>query len=156
VRTALILILSLFTANICEAGPTKEITKGYVQNDEGEKCWYTQKFIDDVIYFSKKHTQNIGVITFDDPSCMSDNGLGLSAHKMMINNVISRWYSHDDANFQTNADELFSSSRLQIKGQCMQSKTYGMIGVLLDYKIEEDSIIQVTHSSSMGGCKNDL
>lgn len=150
-----VFLLTLVMTNVCHAAPQKSLKRGFIKNDQGEKCWYGQEYKEQVVYFTEKHTQNIGVMTFDDPDCMSDKGLGLDANKMVINNVISRWYSHSDANFKTHPSELYSGSRLQIKGQCMQSETYSIIGILLDYKIENDSITQVVHGSSVGACMND-
>lgn len=149
------MMFTLLIANICMAGPAKDLKRGFVKNDQGEKCWYNQEFRDGVVYFTKKNTQNVGVMIFDNPNCMSDKGLGLDTNKRMINNIVSRWYSHSDANFQTHPSELYSGSRFQIKGQCMQSKTYSIIGILLDYKIENDSITQVVHGSSVGACTSD-
>ena len=85
---------------------------------------------------------------------MSDKGLGLDVNKMMINNIISRWYSHRDAKFQTRVSEMFNGSLMQKKGKCIQSKTYPLIGITVDYLIENNSITGVIHGSSIQGCKN--
>lgn len=71
---------------------------------------------------------------------------------MMINNLISKWYSHSDARFKTHATDLYPTSAMQIKGYCMQSTTYPMVGVLIDYEIKNNSIVKVVHSSSVGEC----
>ena len=84
---------------------------------------------------------------------MSDNGLSLDINKMMINNIISYWYSHSDAKFQTHVSEMFNGSLMQKKGKCIQSKTYPLIGVMVDYFIENNSITGVIHGSSIQGCK---
>jgi hypothetical protein len=93
-------------------------------------------------------------MTFDDPSCMSDSSLGLDVNKIMINNMITRKYSHSDVKFMTRVGDMRSGSTLQVKGQCIQSETYPMIGVTVDYLIEKSSIKQVVHGSSAGGCKD--
>jgi len=78
---------------------------------------------------------------------------GLDVNKMMINNIITRRYSRSDANFQTKANELYPTSMLQIRGKCIQSKTYPAIGVMVYYEIKNNSITQVFHSQSIQGCK---
>ena len=149
-----IVILLLGTvANESIAGSESYLKRGYIQNDKGEKCWYTQKTDPNNTYFhGKKNT--VGIITFDNPKCMSDSGLGLDINKMMINNVISRWYSHSDANFQTRVSEMFNSSPLQKKGKCIQSKKYPIIGITVDYFTSNNSIKGVIHGMAVSGCKN--
>lgn len=129
--------------------------KGYIQNDNGEKCWYTQITTEADTYFhSDGITSNTSTLTFDDPTCMTDGGtgLGLDVNKMMINNIITRPYSHNDADFQTRVSEMFPTSVLQIRGQCIQSKKYPIIGVTVDYIINNGSITQVKHGTAGGGC----
>lgn len=145
----LFLLVFLFSLPVV-AGPQKALKKGFVPNDSGKKCWYTQEFKDGVVHFTEKLTQNIGIITFDKPDCMTDSGLGLDVNKMMVNNLVSKWYSHDDANFKTSVPYLYSSSTFQVKGQCIQSETYPMIGI----QIENNSIAKVVHGSSVGGCSD--
>jgi hypothetical protein len=130
--------------------------KGYIQNDEGKKCWYTQiKTADDTYFHSDGITSNTASLTFDDPLCMSDSGtgLGLDINKMMINNVITRTYSHADADFGTRVSEMFSSSLLQIRGSCIQSGKYPAIGVTVDYIISNNSITGVVHGPAANGCR---
>lgn len=94
-------------------------------------------------------------MTFEDSACMSEeDGLGPEMNMMMINNVISRWYSHSDAKFQTRADQLYNGSTLQTRGKCIQSATYSDIGIVVDYEIEGGSITKVHHGSAVSGCKN--
>jgi len=131
------------------------LKKGYIQNDRGEKCWYTQITKSDDRYFHDKLTSNTYTITFDNPKCMADSGVGLIVNKMMINNIITRWYSHSDSDFQTKADELYKGSLYQVKGQCIQSRTYPIIGVTVDYIVKESSIVKVIHGQSAGPCSND-
>lgn len=129
--------------------------KGYIQNDNGEKCWYTQTTKESDTYFhSDGVTSNTSTLTFDDPNCMADSGtgLGLDVNKMMINNIITRPYSHSDADFQTRVSEMFPSSALQIRGQCIQSKKYPIIGVTVDYIVKNGSITKVKHGPAAGGC----
>lgn len=130
------------------------LRKGYISNDEGKKCWYKQTAKNSDKYFHKSLTSNTHTLQFDDSKCMADSGLGLGINKMMINNIITRSYSHDDAAFQTRSEELFKGSLLQTKGQCIQSKTYEIIGVTVDYIINNKSITKVIHGASAGSCSN--
>lgn len=148
------ILILVFIPQIAISGPQKALKKGFILNDQGQKCWYTQEFRDQVVYFTKKHTQDIGIIRFDDKNCMAESELGFNINKTNINKLISRWYSHKDANFLTNSTELFSSSMLQLKGECMQSQTYSSQGILVDYIIEGNSVTEVVHGSSVGGCHN--
>jgi hypothetical protein len=86
---------------------------------------------------------------------MRDSGLGfgLDTNKMLINNIISKWYSHADAAFQTRKSELYATSVLQVRGQCMQSEKYPAAGVVVEYKTNENSIFQVRHALSVGACQ---
>lgn len=116
---------------------------------------YANNQKNDTYFHSDGITGNSATLIFDDRMCMSDGrtGLGLDVNKMMINNIITRSYSHSDAKFQTRVQEMYPTSLLQVKGSCIQSKTYPLIGVTVDYIIQEGSITQVVHGASAGGCK---
>jgi hypothetical protein len=148
------ILLTLLFCGISLAGSERFLKKGNIQNDNGDKCWYKQKTDKESTYFHGDMKGTVGIIIFDDPQCMADRGLGLDINRMMINNIISRWYSHSDANFQTRVSEMYNSSLMQKKGRCIQSKTYPAIGITVDYIIKGESIIQVIHGSSVMGCKN--
>jgi hypothetical protein len=134
--------------------PTGALNNGFIQNDKGEKCWYTQVVKENSTYFHGTLKGTNGIITFDNATCMSDSGLGLDMNKMMINNIISRWYSHRDADFKARVSEMFNGSALQKKGKCIQSKKYPIIGITIDYFIKGNSIAGVIHGSSVQGCAN--
>lgn len=63
---------------------------GYIQNDRGEKCWYTQRVDGNSTYFHGSLAGAMGIITFDDLRYMSEADVGLDVAKMMINNIIAR------------------------------------------------------------------
>lgn len=134
------------------AGEDRFQPKGYIQNDRGEKCWYTQRVDGNSTYFHGNLSGTMGIMTFDDPRCMSEVDVGLDVNKRMINNIIARCYSHSDADFQTRDSELFPSSMMQKRGMCIQSRTYSTIGITVDYEIMDDSIIRVRHGMSVQGC----
>ena len=131
--------------------------KGYIQNDQGEKCWYKQiKKPNNIYFYSEGVTSNTATLTFDDSKCMSDSGtgLGLDINKMVINYIITKTYSHNDADFQTRVTEMYKGSPLQVKGSCVQSKKYSAIGVTVDYLISNGSITGVVHGGTAFGCTN--
>ncbi|WP_404366769.1 hypothetical protein [Marinobacter sp.] len=146
-------ILALVLANPAFAGSSLFQPKGFIQNDQGEQCWYHQKVVEGSHYFHDGVTANIGVLTFDDQSCMQASEFGQTVNKMMINNVISRWYSRGDANFKNRESELFPTSLLQKRGQCIQSKKYPATGIVVDYEESQESIVRVRHGMSAQGCK---
>ncbi len=144
----------LLHSSFAISGSAKYLTKGYIQNHNGQDCWYRQSVEKESKYFFGRLTQTVGVLTFDSPSCMAGNGFERDANKMMINNAISRWYSHSDAKFKTRVREMYKSSPLQKKGQCIQSSKYPAMGITIDYLIEKDSIKEVIHGGSVSGCTN--
>ena len=133
------------------AGASDAQKKGFIQNDSGQKCWYKQTVDAGSKYFHGSLAATVATITFDDPACMKDSGLGLGINKMMINNVISRWYSRSDAAFQTRENELYPGSMMQKKGQCIQSKKYPAVGIVVDYVGTASSIKKVLHGSAVQG-----
>ena len=134
------------------AGPERYLRRGYIQSDTGKKCWYTQKTDPDSTHFHGTMKGTVGIMTFDDPQCMSDSGVGLDTNMMMINNIISRWYSQPDARFRTRVPEMRKGSLLQKKGRCIQSATYPAVGIAVDYLIRNKSITAVIHGSTVQGC----
>ena len=147
---ALLLLTIFYSAN---AGSSDNFQKrDYIHNDIGDKCWYTQETDFESLYFHEAIKGKMGIITFDDPGCMSESVLGLDINKMMINNAIIRWYSHRDAAFKTSTRKLFPSSTMQKKGLCIQSSKYPIVGVMVDYEIKDNSIIRVRHEAAIQGC----
>jgi hypothetical protein len=144
------MLLSITSLQLHAAGNFQP--NGHIQNDRGESCTYTQATDPKSTYFHGTLTSRTGAITFDNPTCMSESDVGLDVNKMMINNVISRWYSHSDAAFQTRVSELYPGSMMQKKGSCIQSQKYPAIGIAIDYEIRNGSIVSVRHSSSVQGC----
>lgn len=146
-------VASLLASGVSLAGPEKFQSKGFISNDAGDKCWYQQKVISGALYFhGDAIATTIGEIVFDDPQCMSDSGEGLDVNKMMINELISTWYSHPDANFDTKT--LRNTSLYQVVGQCMQSQSYAAIAVAIDHVVSNQSIIKVVHGPTLEGCIN--
>jgi len=127
--------------------------RGYISNESGKNCAYIQITTQGVKYFHSI-PGNYSRLTFDDPACMKDTGLGLDINKMMINNILARWYSHPNAAFATLPSQLRRTSVLQVRGQCMQSATYPIIGVAIEYHIMGNSITSVSHAATAGGCVN--
>lgn len=130
------------------------LKKGYIQNDQGQKCWYAQAVDPDSTYFHGTMKGTVGIMTFDDARCMAAS----DANRTMIINVVSRWYSHADAAFRTHPEQLYPGSLAQTRGRCVQSATYPAVGITIDFVVERDasterqSIVQAIHGSSLQGC----
>ena len=139
------------------AGPREAQKRGYILNNEGGKCWYNSSLVEAGKHFFRgSMTGTAGVITFDNPTCMKDGYLeeiGREINIELINTIMSRWYSHSDAKFQTGADKLYSGSLFQIRGQCIQSLTYPNIGIVVDYIVDDNSIVKVMHIMALRGCE---
>lgn len=142
---------SLLSAEVSLAGPEKFLEKGFIGNDAGEQCGYKQKVISDALHFhGDAISTTIGEIVFDDPQCMRDSGDGLDANKALINKVLATWYSHPDADFDT--ENLHESSLYQEVGVCMQSRSYAAIGIAIEYVVSDQSIVRVFHGPTLEGC----
>jgi hypothetical protein len=123
--------------------------RGHIQNDQGQRCTYTQTTDNDSVHFHGTLPGRMGILTFDDPRCMSVSDV----NKMRINHVITRWYSHPDAAFKTRVQDLYPTSMMQKRGVCIQSGKYPIIGVTIDYEIQGNSIVRVRHGNSIQGCQ---
>lgn len=142
---------SLLLSDVSLAGPEKFESRGFISNDAGEKCWYRQKVIPDALYFhGESISSTIGEIVFDDPRCMGDSGEGLDANKVLINEVIATWYSHPDADFDT--QNLRNFGLYQEVGKCMQARSYAAIAIAIDYVVADQSIVKVVHGPTLEGC----
>lgn len=143
----IIILLCLFGQVSAGSYPSQ----GYIQNDSGPKCWYTQKT-------DKKSKHFFGIphiartLTFDDPYCMSKSEFGHEVNKFSINSVISRWYSHRDAAFLIRVSETRKRSLYQKRGRCIQSGTYPNLSIAVDYMLRKDSIVSVIHGRAVQGC----
>lgn len=126
--------------------------KGYITNANGDKCWFKQN-IKKERYFHKIIHAGTRTLIFNNPKCMSAEGIEYSPNIMMINNFIARPYAQPDAAFQTQVDDLRESSMFQIRGKCIQSATYPTIGVVVEYIIEGKFITSVKHAMTVNGCK---
>lgn len=125
--------------------------KGFIQNADGDQCWYRQVTMKDDTRLFKTLTANTSVLAFDEPGCMWGDAARLDINKTMINNVISRWYSHSDAAFMTRARDLRPARPEQARGVCIQSEKYPMIGIAVEY-VGEGTIEQVYHTAQVVGC----
>ncbi len=141
--------------------PTTAVTgnlRGFVANWEGQKCWYTQTATDpqSTSYFFQTLAGEDTFMEFDDPACMGSgtNGPLLGISQMMINNVIANWYSMPDAAFQTEVADLMSTSPLQARGWCVQSKTYPSQAFLVEYFTgPNNTLAAAVHQYALSGCE---
>jgi len=152
-RYALLAVGLVVLAQNAAADANKFLKAGFIRNDRGQKCTYTQSVDTNSTYFNAPLTGEMGTIVFDDARCMAASEFGLDVNKMMINNVIALWYSHDDAKFGTKVSELRAPGALQKRGQCIQSATYPIIGITVEYEVANNSVIRVRHGQSAQGCK---
>lgn len=150
-KTARLLLATLVGATATVAQAIQP--KGYITNETGQQCWYRQAVDPAPSYFHSLPGPHI-TLTFDDPKCMRDTGqgLGLDIAKMLINNNIVRNHSRPDANFATLPDQMYPSSLLQVRGQCIQSQKYPTRGVAVEYIIAGQAIKAVKHASTVAGC----
>lgn len=124
--------------------------KGHIINSEGEKCTFTQNTVTESYLHSAK--ANTGHLVFDDPNCMSAEGLALDLNKMMIANFIVRPYAQPDAAFRTRPGEFRNGSALQVRGICIQSATYPAVAVVAEFQVTERHISGVKHAIALQGC----
>lgn len=135
------------------AGPEKFERRGFITNAAGEKCQYQQNILrNDVHFYGESISTTNGEIIFDDPQCMRASEDGPDGDKALINQLIATWYSHPDADFDP--ANLYKTSLHQVVGQCMRSKRFAAIGVMVDYIMADQSIAKVIHGPSLEGCLN--
>lgn len=153
-RSCPILLLtgsSMMWSGMSVAGPEKFESEGFIENSAGEQCSYQQEITSDALYFhGDSITNTIGEIVFDDPQCMSASEDVLDTNRTSINELIATWYSHPDANFDT--ENLQNSGLYQEVGRCMQSRSYAAIAIAIDYVISNQSIVKVVHGPTLEGC----
>lgn len=142
-------LLAVFATH-ATAGPQP---KGYIGNHAGAQCWYTQGVSSEAQYFHKIPGKSYE-LKFDNPQCMKSSGFDMDGNKMMISNVIARYYSHSDAKFRTRPSEVMRTSVLQVRGACLQSATYPSAGIAIEFQMAGSSIQGVRHAGTAGGCTN--
>jgi hypothetical protein len=146
----LIYALALYTIF---SGPIAAFTqpRGYITSSEGGKCWFNQT----TDKRSRLHSleANTQRLVFDDPTCVKASGWEFEFNAEMIGNFISRGYSHSDAAFKTEYSDRMPTSSFQVRGWCIQSATYPIIGIAIEFVAENDSIVEVWHASTVMGCK---
>ena len=120
------------------------LPKGYIQDENGKKHWYTQITEKDSTYLSKLKNKELHVMTFKKP--MKDTVI----NRMMITNVIKRWYGVDDCKFKKKPG---NKCVFQKKGVCFQSENYELIAFMVDYVIENGQITKVYHAVGIAPCK---
>ncbi len=133
------------------SGPTAalDLARGYIMNENGDKCWYRQNIVQADNYFHSKITANTRHLTFDHPACMEETDI----NKTQINNIVTRGYGRSDVIYAVHAEEMYPKSELQERGYCIKAKNYPIPAVAVDYVIETGNIIGVKHAMSFG-CKN--
>ncbi|PIE06931.1 MAG: hypothetical protein CSA74_09805 [Rhodobacterales bacterium] len=147
------LTIAALTMIIATGANADHPAKGFIYNENGDKCWYHQSSAPDTYLHSIK--ANTRTLTFDDPECMVGTGLEFEINAKMIGNIITKPYSHDDARWQTNFEDLRDTSAMQVRGKCIQSATYPNVGVVVEFQVKDGFIRSVKHAPAAGEC-NDL
>ncbi len=137
-------------------------SRGFIINGIDEKCWYAQEYFGHKPHFlTEKLTdldgQELRVITFENPNCMREEleGLGPEVSRMlnerMINTHISTWYLGTCVikNAKFDIDTLRLPGKYEIRGKCIQSRTYPSKGIAVDYLTRNGSITQVYHTMAL-------
>ncbi|GEM_PF-1909029 len=144
-------VASLLSWSGAVAGPERFPATGFVVNAAGQQCRYRQKVVSNALHFhGDAISTTIGEMTFDDPRCMQVTDDEPDAGKVAINRLIATWYSHPDADFDT--EHLYKTSLYQEVGVCMQSRSYAAIGIAIDYVVEDGHIVRVFHGPTLEGC----
>ncbi|NKB45796.1 MAG: hypothetical protein GKS03_16145 [Alphaproteobacteria bacterium] len=146
-KLLLVTLIGLLTLNTPASG--SELKRGHIVNEDGEKCWYRQKFAEADNYFHSSITANTGHLTFDDPTCMTETDI----NKKQINNIVTKGYGRADVIYATGAHQMFLKSDLQERGYCIKATNYPIPAVAVDYVIQAGGITGVKHAMSFG-CKN--
>ena len=131
--------------------PTSSYAGG-IEAGDGRYCAFKRVVKENSTYFyGDDLTCNHVVLTFRSPTCMKDT----DANRKKINELVSKPYSHADANFQTIPRYTKKRAALQVEGYCIQSLKYSLIGVAIDYVVEGGYITSVIHCSA-GTCEKRL
>lgn len=125
--------------------------KGHITNAAGINCTYRQVKSTEPKYFHDIPGPH-NVLTFDDPQCMRATGLDAQINRMLIANNVARNHAKSDAKFLTRPDEIRPTSLFQVRGQCIQSENYPVIGVVIEYQPAGQSISAVRHGPAVMGC----
>lgn len=124
----------------------------HIRNEAGIACTYTQVEYAGARFFHSGLAGDTRVMVFSDPRCMQAGDLGQMVNITQINNIITRPYSHSDANWQTRASQLHNASGLQKRGQCIQSATYSGQSVAVEYIEQGGAITHALHAAGIQGC----
>ena len=114
--------------------------RGHIFNSMGEKCSFTQTIKKETYLHSiPGETRHL---MFDDPECMSAEGVEKGVNEMMIANIIVRPYSHADAAFQTRPDEIKSKGSVY--------KSYGFMECFYEIRGINDHGLQAVSGMALG------
>ena len=134
--------------------------EGFIQNGKGKKCWYSQSYQETNLHFmpsNMRHTthQDVRTIEFRDPGCMSDGGNDVFRflNKRAIRRTVAGWflgtYIRKDARYDI---DKARRPKMEAKGECIQSKQYPTRGIVMDYLVENGSIVKAVYMPATFGC----
>lgn len=151
-KIRIFLVLAVFSLLSLQTAYAGNQPKGHISNIDGKHCTFTQKTKKEKYLHSLE--ANTGTLLFDDPKCMSADGLANDVNRMMIANFIAKPYAQPDAAFETRAGEFRAGSALQRRGVCIQSSTYAGVGIVAEFQNNDGFITGVKHAMAVQGCSN--
>ena len=125
---------------------------GFLQNDAGEKCRYSQVATadDSVSYFYSTLTGSDTLMILEDLTCMTPTTpIGAAFHQRMANQSIAAWY---DGFYRTDPTQLSRGGELRVRGWCMQSTTNPNHSILIEYFVDGTSLAAVAHNYGLSEC----
>jgi hypothetical protein len=132
---------------------------GSLPNDRGQRCDFHQYTLNGVRYFHDLSPDvdefPIGVIVFDDSKCM--RGVAINGDQSLNAETINRfvakqWFDKPDQ-ARVAVNSLLMPDDASLHGLCMVPAPGASVTVLLQYVVEDDSIVAVLQSDSGGTCR---
>ena len=121
---------------------------GNVLNVSGARCEYVQAAKDMATdsYFYEGLTGAATYMAFAVEGCMAyANEFELGVNQFLINQLVKTWYSFPDAAFQTELQDITELAPPD-RGWCIQSDTYESVAIVVEYFVEDQSIVAVLHT----------
>ena len=150
-----ILALEPVLDQISESVNPTGLRQGHIYNEFGDQCRYVQHAThrDAPPYFYDGLPGSDTLMVFADPKCMTPDVLGIDYLQEQVNVTVAKWYSNSDAAFTTAPSDLTDKFLKRANGWCIQSETYPLITVLIDYFVDGESLAAVLHGQGPPGCE---
>ena len=150
-----ILALEPVLDQISESVNPTGLNQGHIYNEFGDQCRYVQRAThrDSPSYFDGDARATDTIMVFSDPKCMTPDVLGIGYLQEQVTVTVAKWYSNSDAAFKTAPSDLTDKFFKRANGWCIQSETYPLITVLIDYFVDGESLAAVLHAQGPPGCE---